>query len=54
MPDKLNNDLKKGAMVTPISTEPGKPDPGPPILNNPVENPSDVLGFIPKMGKTSK
>jgi len=51
MPEKLNNDLKKGAMTTPLSAEPGKADPGPPVLNNPVIYPSDHLGFLPQHEK---
>lgn len=47
MPEKLGNDLKKGAMTTPLSAEPGKADPGPPVMNNPVIYPPDHLDFLP-------
>ena len=54
MPEKMGNTFKKTSMVTPLTADPGKADPGPPVMNTPIVKPNDPLGFMPKNGKTSK
>lgn len=46
MPDKLGNTFKNTAMVSPLNADPGKADPGPPVLNNPLIKPADKDGFL--------
>jgi hypothetical protein len=46
MPEKLGDSFKKTDMVTPLNAPPQKPDPGPPILNNPLIKPDDPLDFM--------
>lgn len=44
--DKLGNTYKGTSMVTPLNAEPGKADPGPSIMNNPLIKPNDTMGFL--------
>ena len=46
MPDKLGDTFKNSALVSPLNASPGKADPGPPILNNPLIKPKDDQGFL--------
>ncbi len=50
MPDKLGDSLKGGHMITPLNVERPKGDPGPEILNNPVQDANDPLGFMKGIG----
>lgn len=46
MVDKLGNTFKKTSLVSPLNADPGKADPGPPILNNPLIEPKDDQGYL--------
>lgn len=46
MPEKLGNTFGPTSMVTPLNANPGKAEPGPPILNNPLIKPSDPTGYL--------
>lgn len=46
MPKKLGDTYSKTSMVTPLNAKSPKADPGPPILNNPLQKPSDDFGFL--------
>jgi hypothetical protein len=46
MPDKMGNTFKNTALVSPLNAEPGKADPGPAIMNNPLMKPSDQMGLL--------
>jgi len=45
-PDKLGNTFKNSSLVSPLNAEPGKADPGPNIMNNPLIKPEDQQGFL--------
>ena len=49
-PDKLGNTLR-APLVSPLNAEPGKADPGPPILNNPRMEPKDTDGYLTEVTK---
>lgn len=51
MPEKMGNTYKNTSMVSPLNAEPGKSDPGPPILNNPLIKPDDDRGFLSEVTK---
>lgn len=44
MPDKMGNTFKNTALVSPLNADPGKADPGPAIMNNPLIKPADSVG----------
>jgi hypothetical protein len=44
--EKMGNTFKPTSMVTPLNAEPGKADPGPGILNNPLMKPNDITGYL--------
>jgi hypothetical protein len=44
--EKMGNTFRNTALVSPISADPGKADPGPPILNNPLMKPADPTGYL--------
>lgn len=46
MPDKMGNTFKNSALVSPLNADPGKADPGPSIMNNPLIKPNDDRGFL--------
>jgi hypothetical protein len=46
MPDKMGNTFKNTSYVGPLNADPGKADPGPGILNNPLMKPNDKDGFL--------
>ncbi len=46
MPDKMGNSFKNTALVSPLNADPGKADPGPAIMNNPLIKPNDKDGFL--------
>lgn len=43
---KLGNTYGPTSMVTPLNAEPGKADPGPPLINNPLIKPNDSMGYL--------
>ena len=49
--EKMGNTYKGTAMVTPLNAEPGKGDPGPGIMNNPLIKPGDPTGFLTEATK---
>ena len=51
MPEKLGNTFKHTALVSPLNADPGKSDPGPPIMNNPLIEPSDPGSFLTEATK---
>lgn len=44
--DKLGNTFKNTSLVSPLNAEPGKSDPGPNIMNNPLIKPNDDMGYL--------
>jgi hypothetical protein len=46
MVDKLGNTFRNTSLVSPLNSEPGKADPGPGIMNNPLMKPNDDRGFL--------
>ena len=46
LPTKLGDTYHKSALVSPLAADPGKADPGPPILNNPLIRPVDKDGYL--------
>jgi hypothetical protein len=46
MPDKMGNTFKNTALVSPLNSDPGKADPGPGIMNNPLIKPPDDQGYL--------
>jgi len=42
----MGNTFKNTSLVSPLNAEPGKADPGPGILNNPLIKPEDQQGFL--------
>lgn len=44
--DRMGNTFGKTSMVSPLNAEPGKSDPGPGILNNPLIKPNDTMGYL--------
>jgi hypothetical protein len=51
MPDKMGNTFKNSSLVSPLNAEPGKADPGPGIMNNPLMKPDDFQGFLDEATK---
>ena len=45
-PEKMGNTFKNTSLVSPLNANPGKSDPGPPILNNPLIDPNDPSGYL--------
>lgn len=46
MPEKMGNTFKNTSLVSPLNAEPGKADPGPPLMNNPLIKPDDDQGYL--------
>lgn len=46
MPEKMGNTFKNTSLVSPLNSDPGKADPGPSIMNNPLMKPNDQMGFL--------
>jgi len=46
MVDKLGNTFKNTSLVSPLNADPGKADPGPGIMNNPLIKPNDFMGLL--------
>jgi hypothetical protein len=51
MPEKMGNTFKNTALVSPLNAEPGKADPGPVIMNNPLMLPKDKDDFLSEATK---
>lgn len=51
MPDKMGNTFRNTALVSPLNAEPGKADPGPTIMNNPLIKPADKDGYLTDVTK---
>jgi len=51
MPEKMGNTFKNTSLVSPLNAEPGKSDPGPPILNNPLIHPKDNDSYLTDVTK---
>jgi hypothetical protein len=51
MPEKMGNTLKNSSYVGPLNADPGKADPGPAILNNPLMEPNDKDNYLTDVTK---
>jgi hypothetical protein len=49
--DKLGNTFKNTSLVSPLNAEPGRADPGPGIMNNPLMKPDDKDGYLTEATK---
>jgi len=51
MVDKLGNTFKNTSLVSPLNADPGKADPGPGIMNNPLIKPNAFMGLLDELTK---
>jgi hypothetical protein len=49
--EKMGDTFKNTSLVSPLNAAPGKADPGPSILNNPLIKPNDDQGFLTEPSK---